>query len=320
MPRFHPVLAEWMRAHHGVVSSAQLDALCITTGERRAMLRCGELTVAHEGVYHHALWPDTMLSRCTAICLADPSLVICCGGAAHLWRFRQSVHIGLHAVSNRTTKPILHGVRLHRCPVLPASHVHERGDGIRVTSPARTVFDIARHLSPLALESVVEQGIDRLQFDIPTLQGVGALLCRQGRPGSELFRQVIDSRPAWRRPADSHPELLVRDALAALGVHLEPQVAVRLADGTVIHPDLADVRCGFYVEIDDHTWHGGRVASKRDAARDRSLRLSGGRVERVSTDELADLGQLARQLQQAHRQQTASALARSGAPSQRQSS
>lgn len=119
------------------------------------------------------------------------------------------------------------------------------------------------------------------------LYDVGRLLCRRGRPGSRLFADVLTSRPAWRRPVDSHPELDLLNALARRGIHLQTQVTLTMAEGRTIHPDLGDPTIGFYIEIDDHEWHGGRLDSTYDDQRDRRVRLGGGRVERVSTDEIA---------------------------------
>jgi hypothetical protein len=215
--------------------------------------------------------------------------VVCCGGATSLWEFRGCGRIGLHVTSTRTGYPFTDGPPLHRCPVMPPTHVHDRGDGIRVTSPARTMFDISRHVNWRTLESAIEQGLRRHQFDLPVLYDVGRLLCRRGRAGSTLYAAVLTSRPAWRRPADSHPELVLRSLLEGVGVHLQPQVPLRLPNGQIIHPDLGDPAVGFYIEIDDHEWHGGRMASTYDDQRDRHVRLGGGWIERVSTDELRPL-------------------------------
>lgn len=303
MPQFHPALADWLRTHHGIVTTAQLDRLGVTRAARRRMVGCGELLVVHEGVYRHRSAPHDLLSQMTAACAADPGIVVTCGGAARLWEFRRCARVGVHLVAPGPTRPIATEFVLHRCPVLPPEHIHARTDGIRVTSPARTVFDLARHLPWPDLESVIEQGVRRSLFDIPTLYGVGRLLCRRGRGGSALFRDVLESRPMWRRPASSHPELRLRRALAERGLHLEVEPTVRLRGGRVIHPDLGDPAVGFYVEIDDHEWHGGRLDSAYDDRRDRTLRLQGCRVERVSTDEVRDrLPELCTELLEAHRQ------------------
>jgi hypothetical protein len=304
MPTFHPSVIAWMRTHHGVISRRDLLAHGISPSVIEAMLLVGELVCVHEGVYRHALWPDTFEARCAAICAADPTLVICCGGAATLWAFRGCSRIGLHVTTTSTGHLFTTGPLLHRCPVMPPGHVHERADGIRVTSPARTMFDISRHVNWRTLESAIEQGIRRSQFDVPELYDVGRQLCRRGRGGSTLFAAVITSRPAWRRPADSHPEIVLRALLDKVGIHLTPQVALRLPNGQIIHPDLGDPAVGFYVEIDDHEWHSGRLASTYDDQRDRQVRLAGGWIERVSTDELRPLRRgLLRELADAYHRQ-----------------
>ncbi|MGZ4770546.1 MAG: hypothetical protein ACXVLX_17950 [Ilumatobacteraceae bacterium] len=286
MPTFHPQLHVWFRKHHGVVSRSQLVALGITRHALAAMISCGELTVVWEGVYRHALWPDTFLSRCGAICATDPSLVVTCGGAARTWGYRRCAHLDIHVSGTGTGLRFAGGPVHHRCPVMPSDHVICRSDGIRVTSPARTIFDLAKHLRREDLESVIEQGLRLSLVDIPALYAVGSLLCRRGRPGSALFAAVLSSRPTWRRPADSHPEVELRTALSAVGVHLEPQVSLTLRDGQTVHPDLGDPTVGFYIEIDDHEWHSGRLDATYDMQRDRKARLVGARIERVSTDEI----------------------------------
>ena len=287
MPTYHPALTAWLRTHHGVVSRRRLLSLGVTPDQLVAMLRSGELLLIWEGVYRHAVWPDTFLSSCAALCAADPTLMICCGGAARMWSYRRCSALDLHVTGTGTGLRITGGPLHHRCPVMPPHHVHQRSDGIRLTSPARTVFDLAKHLPPGDLESVIEQGLRRSQFDVPTLYGVGALLCRRGRAGSSNFANVLSSRPLWRRPVDSHAELALGKALHTAGVRLEPHVSLTLANGQTVHPDLGDPLVGFYVEIDDHEWHGGRLDATYDLQRDRQARLVGARIERVSTDEIA---------------------------------
>ena len=287
MPTAHPPLVTWLRTHHGVVSGHQLGCLGVTRGALATLLKCGELIGIREGVYRHVLWPETFLSQCAGVCAADPAIVVTCGGAARIWRYRRCAHVGLHVSGTGTGLRFNDGPVHHRCPIMPAEHIHSRDDGIRLTSPARTVFDLSKHVGAENLESVIEQGLRRSLFDIPTLYSVGGLLCRRGRPGSALFAAVLSSRPTWRRPADSHPEIELRRALSAVGVHLEPQLSLTLADGNTVHPDLGDAHAHFYIEIDDHEWHGSRLDATYDLQRDRLARLVGARIERVSTDEIA---------------------------------
>lgn len=312
MPAYHSDFIAWLRTHHGIVARRELAALGITRASLAAMMDCGELIVVWEGVYRHALWPETFLSRCRAVSAADETLVVCCGGAAQFWRFRRCAHLDLHVSGTGTGLRFVGGPVHHRCPIMPSEHVHCRNDGIRVTSPARTVFDLSKHLSARDLESVIEQGLRRSLFDIPTLCGVGRLLCRRGRPGAARFAAVLSSRPIWRRPADSHPEIELRRALGAVGVQLEPQISLTLHDGQIVHPDLGDPTVGFYIEIDDHEWHGGRLDATYDQQRDRLARLVGARIERVSTDEVHSMQpSLVTSLATAYRQQRTLSLSTS---------
>ena len=50
----------------------------------------------------HVLWPDTLESRCAAACAADPTVVICCGGATRLWEVRACRSVPVHATTTST--------------------------------------------------------------------------------------------------------------------------------------------------------------------------------------------------------------------------
>jgi hypothetical protein len=175
------------------------------------------------------------------------------------------------------------GIQLRRTRDLPNADIVARKDGIRVTSPPRTAFDAAEWLRPDDLESLIEQGIARPYFTIPTLWAHARRLCRTGRPGSGRFATVLAARPAWRRPVASDYELRLERAMRRRGF---PQLLrghrLELSTGEVIHPDLGIPEIGFYVEIDHLSWHGGRVESAYDRRRDLRVRADGHHVERVT--------------------------------------
>ena len=73
---------------------------------------------------------------------------------------------------------------IHRSCALQEIDVVRRDDGIAVTSPPRTAFDAAWDLSRDDLESLIEQGIQRQMFTIPTMWAVARRLREHGRPGA----------------------------------------------------------------------------------------------------------------------------------------
>jgi very-short-patch-repair endonuclease len=180
-------------------------------------------------------------------------------------------------------------VVVHRSACLPACDLVQRADGIVVTSPPRTLFDMAALVDRLSLESMIEQAIERRMCSIPTLLGVADRLARPGRAGSGRFVAVLASRPAWRKPVDSHDELVLEQALVRAGLPRPVrQHPVRLRTGRRVHPDLAWPDLRFAVEVDHRTWHASGAAVAYDKHRDRQLRLVGWSVERVTDDDVRE--------------------------------
>ena len=105
------------------------------------------------------------------------------------------------------------GIVVHRCRDLPATDVVTRADGVRLTSPPRTIFDAAASVSPTDLESMIEQGLDRANFTLPTLWRQCNRLRINGRSGGARLADVLRSRPSWRRPARSDYELRLERAM-----------------------------------------------------------------------------------------------------------
>jgi hypothetical protein len=228
--------------------------------------------------------PDSLEIRVAAAC-AKTRGVACFPTAGVLWQLRKSPRVAeVHVTvpwSRRVTD--LDAVTIHRSTCLPEDDVVRRRDGIALTSPPRTVFDAAAIVSAGAVESMIEQGLDRGMFVLPTLVALAHRLARSGRDGSARFRSVLASREAWWNPVRSDYELRLERAMRRRGFPvLAREHAVTLGDGSVVHPDLGIPEDGFFVEVDHLTWHGGRHESAYDRRRDTKVRLAGCHVERVT--------------------------------------
>ena len=289
MASYSAPLAAWFAAHHGVVHLDVLESLGISRGSRRSMIDDGLLIPVHRGVYRSAFSPFTFRSQCAAASMADPTVVVSCMSAGRLWGLRACVDSELHVTTSLRSRAVAAPVVLHRTVDLPDTDIVDRVDGIRVTTPPRTYFDIARHVDDLRLESIAEQMIDLELCTFSRLEAVVTRLAAAGRPGGRRAMRVLHRRPADRATVDSHLELLLLRHLEWAGVEgLVVQPEVVLPSGRVIHPDLGLPAIGFYIEVDHHTWHGTREARDRDTERDRQLRLTGAVVERVTDTQILD--------------------------------
>jgi very-short-patch-repair endonuclease len=179
----------------------------------------------------------------------------------------------------------LEGVACHRTELWSERDIVERA-GCRVLRPARLVCDLAAHLDEGALESVIEQVLDRELATMPMLRRHAERFIAPGRPGSVRLARVLESRPGWLRPVDSDLELRVWRALRDRGLPLDRQVRVELDGGEYVAIDLADRALRFGVEVDHVTWHGGRLDAQRDKRRDRGLARLGWSISRVTDEDL----------------------------------
>lgn len=287
MPAFDGPLARWFLSHHGIASSSDLDMIGVSRKQRLNLLADGVLELLFEGVYHLTSTPLDFSARCAAVCAADPSLTLSCFTAGTLHGLRRCGHRFIHTTTTRLTKPVGPRVKVHRSRFLPEEHIVVRPDGIRLTTPERTYFDIAKHVNDLTLLSIGEQIIRDGLATYDSLVETTRQLAVPGRPGSGRARRVLASRPYQGEAADSHDEVVLLDALHRAGLtRFVRHPPVTLLDGTVVHPDVGDPTVGFYVEVDHHTWHDPSASIDYDNDRDRQIRLAGDVVERVTDTRL----------------------------------
>lgn len=290
MPAFSRLLALHVRDRYGVVADVELRELGISVDQRRRLVDEGLLVPLFDGVYRLASTPDSLEGWCLAACLADQRAVITGRAGGRLSSLRKmgtdpTIDVRVPHYSNTLSGPM---IRLRRCSILDPEHVVTRPDGIRVVSPARLLFDLGAVMTDLDLESVIEQMLDRGSVTMAQLHEMAHRMYHPRRPGSKRFVRVIQSRPAWMKPADSDLEVQLFDALRRRGVvGLVRQHAIVL-DGVTVHPDLAVPELRWAVEVDHVTWHGGRVDAQRDKQRDRGLRRIDWQVDRVTDAEIRD--------------------------------
>jgi hypothetical protein len=281
-------VVEWLSTHHGVITLAELERLGVSVSQSRRLRRNGFLVPYAASTYRLAAAPRTAAQSAAMACAVGSDVVVSHLSAGRVWRLRRlGGERQLHVLIDGQNHRRLPGAIIHRSHRIDPVDVVERPDGIRVTSPPRTVFDLASTFDDERLESVIEQVVHDGLASIPTLAATGIRLRQRGRNGSARYGRVLQSRPAWLKPVDSDLELIVERAIVAAGLPRPlRQQPILLHTGEVIRPDFYWPPERQVLEIDHITWHGGKLDLTADKRRDRLLRRLGINSNRVTDDDV----------------------------------
>lgn len=258
----------------GLVTRRELLTCGMSVREINQRLADGRLYVIHRGVYsvgHAALTP---LAQHHAAMLAVPAGVLSHHSAGALWRILDHWPALPHVTIVRRGGNGPRGISLHRVRTMPTSS--ER-DGLRVTTPARTLLDLAEILGPADLRRAVRQAeFDRL---VNHDQLTHLLTSHPGRRGAKRLKEAIAGGAAPTRSEFEDRFLsVVRDA----GLP-RPEMNERVEGAKV---DFLWRTQRVIVETDGWDNHSGRVAFEDDRDRDQRLLAAGYVVMRVTWQQL----------------------------------
>jgi very-short-patch-repair endonuclease len=271
-------IARLAMRQHGVVSRAQLAELGLGARAIDHRLERSRLHVVHRAVFAVG---HTVLSRhgtwVAAVLAAGHGAVLSHRAAAALSGIRgwAGGRVDVTVPRNRKTR---RGIEIHRS-VLAADEITAQ-DGIPVTTPVRTLLDLAGVLSLHQLERAVhETEYRRLTSPL----SLDALLTRhQGRRGTAALRKIADQDNLGSTLTRSELEIAFLAFLDAH--HLErPKVNERIGPYTV---DALWPQQRLVAELDSRQAHQTTRAFEEDRARDRHLLTKGYRVVRVTHRQL----------------------------------
>jgi very-short-patch-repair endonuclease len=287
---FDPAALAWMRAHHASIPTAALAGSGGSPSRRRRRLvGDGTLRRVVDGAYLFEGVAETELARCAALCTSRPQLVVAGPTAARIWALRRTPADGLvHVIAPPRSNPCgAEWVRPYRTAMPVDEDIVRRRDGIRVTSPPRTVVDMARHVDEAALLSMIEQVIER-GVTPTTLHRVAVRLEARGRPWVRRFLGLLEARtpgaPAeseWERRV--HVELLRRDVSGLVRQH-----QVQLPGHGRVRFDLAIPSVLWALEVDVHPEHRTLDGTAQDNRRDAAAVAAGWVVTRVAERQLTN--------------------------------
>ncbi len=262
-------LAALAERQHGVVSARQLAALGLPQRAVSHRAAAGRLHRIHRGVYavgHRVLTVNGR--RMAAVLAAGPGAALSHASAAALWEIRPTsatrIDVTVPTTGGRAKRP---GLRIHRTPTLADDEVTER-QRIRVTTPARTLLDLASSLPRRALERALDEAESRDLYDRRALEAVTNV--HKGERGAAALKQALDTdaEPALTK---SELEELMFTLCADHGLE-RPLVNRRVAG---LEVDFFFPARRLVVETDSWRHHKTRRAFERDRERDAILARAG---------------------------------------------
>jgi very-short-patch-repair endonuclease len=259
---------------HAVVADRELAALGFDRYAVRRRLSVGRLHRLYPGVYAVGHTVLSVAGRYRAAVLA-------CGRGAVLSHRSAAAHWGLMPAAGRcvdVTVPFSSGVRsragirVHRSrkPVEATTR-----DAIPVTTPARTLADVAEALSRRALEKAVEQAHALRLLDAREVAAVAR--AHRGRAGPARLARLLrehDVEQTTRSPLE--------DAFLELCDEHDIERPVVNARVEGLEVDFHWPRARLIVEADGRRHHRTAAAFERDRARDALLTAAGWRVVRFT--------------------------------------
>ncbi len=256
-------VARLAASQHGVVSLRQVRELGLSEGSVRHRLRSGRLHPVMRGVYavgHNRMSAE---GRWMAAVLAyPPRAVLSHRSAAALLGILETARERIEITVGRVrARP---GIQPHCGDLEPHEVMSHRG--IPVTTPTRTLADLAGIVGPGQLRRALEQAEILRLLDIEAVRRAA-----RGRRGATALVSLIEDGELGARRTRSELEERFLDFLRESALPLpETNVPLQVA-GRVVEVDCLWRGPAVVVELDGHGTHHTRRQFEEDRERDRAL-------------------------------------------------
>jgi very-short-patch-repair endonuclease len=277
-------LGELAKRQHGVVARRQLLALGMSERAIDGRLGRGQLHQVFRGVF---VFGPRRIGRkgrwMAAVLAAGERAVLSHRSAARLWRLLPPAaeRIELTCRPGRVVRR--HGIVSHEGKMRDDEWLMR--DGIPVTSPFRTVFDLASVLKMRDLERAFHEAEARQLTDRVSLP---MLLDRYpGRRGAKNLRALLEARQPVGITRNDFEEafLALVDHCGLRRPRMNADFAIR---GRFFEIDALWERERVAVELDSRSIHGTHRKFESDRLRDRILVAEGWRTMRITWRQLQD--------------------------------
>jgi len=272
---------------YGVLSRKQASELGATKNMIRRRLGSGRWEEPFRGVYRMASAPSSWRQELLLACFAwGQGTVVSHQSAAALYelaRFESETVVAVSVPRGRRRQRSGHDV--HWLGGVSAADTSLVG-AIPVTTPSRTIVDLASASSAESVEEALDDALRRHLTSIRRMRW--QLKTAVGRPGLVTLRALLDARDQSSAIPQSVLETkLLRLLKKATLPEPAPQYPIRDGGRLVAVVDFAFPAIRLAVEADGYRWHSGHSRWEHDLARRNALTSMGWRVLHVTWNELA---------------------------------
>ncbi|MEA2291769.1 MAG: hypothetical protein QOF17_789 [Solirubrobacteraceae bacterium] len=260
---------------HGVVSARELAAAGLTHHAIAHRVAHGWLQRRHRGVYLVGSAPGPLTAEAAALLACGETTALSHRSAAAIWKLLPPIAGDVDVTASASVRAHA-GIRVRRVATLDPRELTRR-EGLRITTPARTLVDLAATVTRRELEQALNEALVQR---LTTLQRLHSHLAgRSRRRGASTLEEVLRQDPRITRSEGERGALrLIRRAQLPAPL-TDVRVAGHLCD--LFWPGL-----GLVVEVDSVGFHATPRAFQRDRRRDAELADAGFRVLRITCWEI----------------------------------
>jgi len=271
----------------GVAHRSQLLAAGLSEQQIDRRLRSRALVRVLPAVYRHGSVPESWLQRLWAAQLwAREGAAISHEAAGAVWKLDGCRQGKVVLATTRSLKAPTEAITVHRVRHVPAHHVTSQ-NGLRVTTPARTLFDLASALEEADLEEALDCALRRRSTSLQRLEMEMRSHVGFGHTGRAALGRLLRERSPGYAPTHSVLETRFRRLLKRNRLPLPAQQQViRRRSGGFARVDFVYPAIGLVIEVDGFSSHGGRSNWEHDLKRQNDLVVDGLRVLRFTWRDL----------------------------------
>lgn len=273
------ILREFCLTQYGVVTRRQLLGRGLPAHRLDRLVQSTRLVVIRRGLYQIGPVPAPRALEMAALLAGGVMSRLSHGSAAVLHELRPAGCARAVEISvSRRMRCSIPGVITHRIGSLPGDEALML-DGLRVTTPARTLLDIAGQLSSREAEQAIATGLRRGSVTRTEMQEM--LSRHPTHRGAAMLRAVLaDERvPAFTR---SQAEEAVLGLVRVSGLP-RPELNVDVLGHEV---DFLWQARRLVAEVDGYAFHSSARSFAADRRRDAELTAAGYRVLRFTWSDL----------------------------------